>query len=253
MEEVGMCRMIAAAGAVAPRALRLALRSMAANENPAYAHERRPAGAGFRHEDGWGAAWVEDGELRVLRRPESILEDPEAERRLDAIDARLLFLHARRSSRGRRQLENTHPFVASYIGRQWAFCHNGTIEDRSCLFRVPGILPAGGTDSERLFNHLLNRIGARFAGDLAAILELAVRDGLERLTDYTAAHCFLATEDRIIAAAQRHPKRGRKLYHALWKGCGPGLRVVSSEPVEGLGCTLERLAEPGVVTLEVPS
>jgi predicted glutamine amidotransferase len=245
--------MIAAAGELDPRALLEATRRMAANENPAHTHERRARGARFRHEDGWGAAWSENGDLRIIRRPMSILEDREADRKLGGLTTRLLFIHARRASRGRPLLRNTHPFSLEYLGRTWAFCHNGTIDDHWVLQRVPGLVPQGGTDSEHLFHHLLNRIGAHFAGDLTAVLEPAVLEGLSMLRTYTAAHCFLATRDRIVAAAARHPERSQPGYHALWEGCGDGRRVVSSEPVDGLGCTWTRIAEPGVITLEVPS
>lgn len=248
-----MCRMIAAAGEVDPSALLEALRRMAANENPAHTHERRPRGADFRHVDGWGAAWVENGSLRTCRRPRSILEDGDAERTLAGLSTRLFFIHARRASRGRPVLRNTHPFALEYLGRSWAFCHNGTVDGHDALLRVPGLQPRGGTDSEYLFHHLLNRIGARYDGDLERALAPSVLEGLARLESYTAAHCFLATNDRILAAAARHPQRSQPEYHALWEGRGPGRRVVSSEPVDGLDCSWERMPEPGVITLEEPS
>jgi predicted glutamine amidotransferase len=246
-----MCRMIAAVGEVSPRLLLDALRCMAANDNPVHSHERRPLGVDFRHEHGWGVAWVEDGELRVHRRTQSILEDRTAERTVARLEPRLLFLHARRASRGTPRMRNTHPFNVNYLGRDWAFCHNGTIDDHWVLQRVPGLVPQGGTDSEHLFHHLLSCVGARYAGDLNVALAAGLADGISRLRTYTAAHCFLASTDRIVAIAARHAERSQPGYHSLWEGCRSGLRVVSSEPVDGLGCTWERLTEPAVVTMEV--
>jgi predicted glutamine amidotransferase len=245
-----MCRMIAAVGAVEPPRLLEAARRMAANENPAHTHEKRSEGAAFRHEDGWGAAWNESGGLKTVRRTVSILADRRADRVLGEVATPLLLIHARRASRGRPRLRNTHPFTAQFLGRAWAFCHNGTIEDPSVLQRVPGLVLGGGTDSEHLFHHLLNRIGASYAGDLRAVLEPSAREAISRLTTYTAAHCFLATSDRIVAAAARHPERSHAKYHALWEGCAANLHVVSSEPVDGLGCAWRRIPEPGVVLME---
>jgi predicted glutamine amidotransferase len=246
-----MCRMIAAVGNIPARALFQALRLMAANENPAHAHEKRPLGVDFRHEDGWGAAWLENGDLHVHRRTQSILSDRSAEKKIAGLTPRLLFLHARRASRGTPRMRNTHPFTLNFLGRDWAFCHNGSIDDHWVLQRVPGFVAQGGTDSEHLFHHLMSCIGANYEGSLSAAIEEGLGDGIARLRTYTSAHSFLATTDRIVAIAARHPERSQPGYHALWEGCGSGLRVVSSEPVDGLGCTWTRLAEPAVLTMEV--
>lgn len=248
-----MCRMIGAVGAVPATALREALVGMAANINPRHDHERRARGADFTHDDGWGAAWLEGTTLRTHRRPASVRHDPEAAPFLDRLETPLLLLHARRASRGRPKEANTHPFTAHYLGREWAFCHNGTVRDHTRLRRVPGIDPEGGTDSELLFHHFLNRIGGVYAGDLDEAIEPALRDGIALLGRYTAAHGLLATAGRLIAIAARHPKRSEPEYHALWAGRGTELRVVSSEPVDGLGCEWTRIEEPDVVLMEVPS
>ena len=43
-------------------------------------------------------------------------------------------------------------------------------------------------------------------------------------------------------------------YHALWEGYGENLHVISSEPLEGIGCDRwERIPEPGIATLKRPA
>lgn len=239
-----MCRMIAAAGNIDTRALRLAFLSMAANTNPAHTHEKRARGADYLHEDGWGAAWLEGGALRTRRSPLSCLTDP-AIAQVDYLRTRMFFLHARRASpRGTVRLENSHPFLLEVDGRPWAFCHNGVVFDKSSLVPKPGLRPQGGTDSELLFHHVLNFLDPED-------VEGSVLRSYEGITDYSALHSFLATDDRIVAIAWRHPEKGIDGYHALYEGRGAGLRVVSSEPVDGIGCAeWKRLAEPGVVTLK---
>ena len=270
-----MCRMIAAVGRFEPAALHRALMRMAANDNPAHDHEYRSRGESFRHTDGWGMAWAQDGRLRTVRRTISVLLDDWVEH-IDSLYTSILLLHARKATQpGSIGTENTHPFPATFLGRDWAFCHNGAVEDLDRLRTAPEMAPAGGTDSERLFHH--------FLGELAAREELAARaraggmvdidtagtaafspSQFERTTqeaslaatiavpqDFTALHCLVATTDRVLAAACRHPAKSQPAYHALWLGEGPGLRAVSSEPVDGLGCAWTRLAEPGVVALEM--
>lgn len=241
-----MCRMIAATGRVEPRELRLAFLQMAANSNPAHTHERRARGANYQHEDGWGAAWLEQGVLRTRRSACSCLTDP-AVGEVDAIRTPLIFLHARRASpRGTTRPENSHPFFLEIDGRPWAFCHNGVVYDKSSLEPKRGLRPQGGTDSEILFHHILNFIDPND-------IERSVLRSYSGITDYSALHSFLATDDRITAIAWRHPEKGINGYHALWEARAPGLHVVSSEPVDGIAgiarSDWKRIAEPGAVTL----
>jgi predicted glutamine amidotransferase len=266
--------MIAAVGRFEPAALRRALTRMAANDNPAHDHEYRSHGASFRHTDGWGMAWLQDGRLRTVRRTISVLLDDWVER-IDPLQTGILLLHARKATRpGSISIENTHPFPATFLGRDWAFCHNGAVEDLDGLRTAPGIAPAGGTDSERLFHHFLAEVGARTelaaqagasgtvnadpagtAAFLPSQVGRTVSDASLAATiavpqDFTALHCLAATTDRVLAAACRHPAKSQPEYHALWLGEGHRLRAVSSEPVDGLGCAWTRLSEPGVVALE---
>ncbi len=239
-----MCRMIAAAGQFDPRAMRNALALMAANENPAHRHEKRALGAAYRHEDGWGAAWLDDETIHVRHSVHSCLEDPSVEE-LDDLQTDLMLLHARRASRpGTVSLENTHPFLAEYNGRPWAFCHNGTIHDIRALRPPTGLIPGGTMDSELLFLHILNHLDP-------SNLETSLAASLDPIQDYTALHCMLVTADRIVATARRHPVKSDPEYHALWEGSGPSLHVISSEPVNGIGCEKwQRVPEPGVLSLE---
>jgi predicted glutamine amidotransferase len=277
-----MCRMIAAVGRFEPALLRCALVRMAANDNPVHDHEHRARGDSFRHTDGWGMAWIQDGRLCTLRRSFSVLLDDAADR-IDGLRTELLLLHARHATMpGSIRTENTHPFSATLLGKDWAFCHNGSVEGLDDLRPAPQMAAAGETDSERLFHHFLAELaeragrGAMTEGSDAAVRRVGVRidagagEGsatrpLERTlpeaalaatiavpSDFTALHCLAASNGRVLAAACRHPDKSLPEYHALWLGKGPHLRVVSSEPVDGLGCEWTRLPEPGVVTLEVP-
>jgi predicted glutamine amidotransferase len=254
-----MCRMIAAAGRFSARAMREALLQMASNENPYYQHEMRQRGAAYRHQDGWGAAWIEEGRLRVLRRPESCLTDPELSS-IDAVKTSLLVLHARRATSSNSvDLTNTHPFAETFAGRSWTFCHNGAIKDPSVLDRAPGLSPKGITDSERLFHHLLNAVAGIFPVPGSAsgqaepqdeVVAGALLRALEPVIDYSALHSFLVTEDRIYAIAQRNVEGSRPGYHSLHLGSGPACSVVSSEPVTEMGeIGWRRLHEPDVVVL----
>lgn len=240
-----MCRMIAAVGELKPALLRQGLLLMAENCNLPHVHERTPLAEKYRHEDGWGAAWMSGGELRHVRSPRSCLTDPEFSR-LDDIHTNLILLHARRAScAGTNALENTHPFVEERNGRRYAFCHNGTVYDLDSIAPADGWKPAGNIDSELLAHHVISHLDERD-------LERSVLHSLEAVQDYSSLHSLLACERWILAITKRHPQKSHPGYHALWEGRGPNLHVVSTEPMPGVGCTSwARLAEPGVVKLQV--
>jgi glutamine phosphoribosylpyrophosphate amidotransferase len=242
-----MCRMIAAVGDLELGSLMGALRKMASNENPAHTHERRPLGAEFRHQDGWGAAWIENGRFRRLRSEKSCLTDPLVAE-LAGVRTDLVILHARMASReGSVRIENTHPFLTERGGEAWVFCHNGIVNDTSVL-RPPSDLDAeGDMDSEQLFHHIL---GAYDPADPAK----SILRGLEPIRDYTSLHSFLASTEAIHAIAKRHMDQGLLAYHALWEGRGPGIRAVSSEPLDGIRCkNWSRISEPDVRILRRPA
>jgi len=65
--------------------------------------------------------------------------------------------HIRRASKGRLCHDNTHPFTRYFGGREWVFCHNGTLQTPNKLKRL-SFKPIGGTDSERSFCFLMSKL-----------------------------------------------------------------------------------------------
>ncbi|MBD3368630.1 MAG: hypothetical protein GF405_10750 [Candidatus Eisenbacteria bacterium] len=222
-----MCRMIAASGRFDVVALTDGLRAMASNDNRPFHHEYSDRGSDFVHADGWGVAWCEDGRVRVERGVEPCFEDPAFESAA-RVDTELLILHARRGTGDSGVArENTHPFTAVLDGREWVFCHNGTVRDTSSLLAVEGIRPLGGTDSERLFHHVL-------AGADPSDIVGSLKASLDGVVDFTCLNSFLLTDRRLAYAARAEPGTERPRYYTLWIGSGDEFTVVSSEPLEAL-------------------
>lgn len=239
-----MGRMLAAIGDLNLKKLRNSFALMAGNVNDDYEHERRADGPDFAHEDGWGVAWAKGRSLLVRHSIHSCLVDPQFEE-LEELTTDMVIMHARRSpDAGPPRLEDTHPFLVEHAGTSWSFCHSGNLHNLRSLRSLIDRFPEGKKDSERLFHHLLRNLDG-------ADVEGSIIESLEPLEDYTALHCILAAPEQVIAVAKRHPEKSAPSYDALWQGQGPNLRVVSSEPLEGIGCTAwERIPEPGVVTLK---
>lgn len=117
---------------------------------------------GFRHRgaanpDGWGLAWFEDAQLKLVK--ESASADTSAEalalQKSSRVSSPIVIGHVRLASRGEKSDANTHPFCREFQGSPVAFAHNGTLE-LSGLNPAGGHIPLGETDSEKAFCLLLS-------------------------------------------------------------------------------------------------
>jgi glutamine amidotransferase len=147
-----------------------------------YFNEFRPRAEENR--EGWGIAWWENDRPHVLKEPVPADESDAAAKLAKEHPASTMFIvHVRAATIGEPTLENTHPFQAEALGREWVFAHNGTVQELSRL-DTGTYEPAGDTDSERSFHHLLTRLGrlgARASEDEIAAEVLAAGRELSEL------------------------------------------------------------------------
>lgn len=118
-------------------------------------------GATGPHRDGWGIAFVQDGDALVLREPEAASESRWIPfLRGNAMRSPIVVAHLRKATQGPRTLRNTQPFARELGGRVHVFSHNGMlpkIED-DARFASRRFKRVGDTDSEQAFCALLERI-----------------------------------------------------------------------------------------------
>ena len=168
-----------------------------------FAGFRSRGGLTDQHRDGWGIAFFEGLGCRLFLDAQASVDSPVAELvRHYPIHSTNVIAHIRKATQGRVALENTHPFQRELWGRYWIFAHNGNLEG----FAPPPaatFMPVGGTDSERAFCYMLERLRAEFtagapgAEDLFAALlpltrEIAAHGPFNYLLsngDYLIAHC----------------------------------------------------------------
>jgi glutamine amidotransferase len=123
----------------------------------------RHGGLSGPHKDGWGIAWYEEGDVRLVKEPapaaESacvrfVQEHPPS--------STIVISHIRKATQGAHTLSNCQPFARELGGRMHVFAHNGHL-DRSRLGDVlplGSFRPVGETDSEVAFCALLERLRA---------------------------------------------------------------------------------------------
>jgi predicted glutamine amidotransferase len=169
------------------------------------------------HDSGWGMAVYEraDGcEPRLVRFPQAAYQDGEF---LEAtgIRGRIFNLHVRRATMGDLSLANTHPFsLGSYT-----LGHNGTIISYPRLLDANMRRPRGDTDSEHLFNLLMEGY------DCAAPVE-SLRRALARTVKrsaFSGLNVLFSDGERLFAY-----RLGLFELHWLAR---PGQLLVSSEVV----------------------
>ncbi|MBS0545457.1 MAG: class II glutamine amidotransferase [Proteobacteria bacterium] len=121
----------------------------------------RRGGQTDEHRDGWGFAWFDDEDCRVLRDDRPSCSSPLAEQlRRAPVKSRNLIVHIRKATQGAVDLSNCHPFSRTLWGRNWVFAHNGDLKNHT-LALDGSYTPAGTTDSEHAFCYLMQELRQR--------------------------------------------------------------------------------------------
>lgn len=162
------------------------------------------------HRDGWGVAWYEGPDVRLIKEAEAAADSDWIRFIRDhELRSRIIVAHVRRATMGERTYRNTQPFMRELAGRMHLFAHNGwlpTIEDTREL--VPRHFhPLGETDSERAFCALLDRMAEIWTqpGDIPPLdLRISVVARFaERLRALGPANFLYSDGDALFAHGDR--------------------------------------------------
>ncbi|HPQ92051.1 MAG TPA: class II glutamine amidotransferase, partial [Mesotoga prima] len=168
------------------------------------------------HSDGWGYAVC--GEGRETYNSSGAIFD--SDKRLP--QSRVGIIHSRKASKGYVvNLEHVHPFYATVRGRNYAFCHNGTIYDFAS--------DEGTTDTQRYLELLVSNLEIY---ETKRALEITAAFVAENYR-YTSINALLTDYENVWAIRQNAESNDTE--HALFLYERDGVRIVSSEPVEKYG------------------
>ncbi|MFA5241254.1 MAG: class II glutamine amidotransferase [Sulfuricella sp.] len=122
--------------------------------------------------DGWGLAWLENGEFQLSKEPLPAHQSAIFENLCETTRSNLIVAHIRKAKFPPiNTLNNTHPFQRVCCGRGWVFAHNGLVPDIVEMEQAndsPICWPTGDTDSEYAFCHLLSHIAQNIRHSPAA-------------------------------------------------------------------------------------
>lgn len=121
----------------------------------------RHGGLAGPHKDGWGVAWYEGGDVRLVREPAAASDSACLAFLQDRpFRSTLVLSHIRKATQGALSLANTQPFARELGGRMHVFAHNGDLD--GARLRAAHALgtyrPVGDADSEYAFCALLARL-----------------------------------------------------------------------------------------------
>lgn len=131
----------------------------ATNVNFSFEEFSRRGASTARNPDGWGVAYFEGSDVRLVRDPEPTDGSACARFLMDnAIESNLVVSHVRRATQGRCSLPNTQPFARELGGRMHVFSHNGDLDGIGEVPLDGCHRPIGDTDSEHAFCVLLGEL-----------------------------------------------------------------------------------------------
>lgn len=184
----------------------------------------RHGGLSGPHKDGWGIAWYEERDIRLVKE-----KDPAASSacvrfiQTNPLSSSLVLSHIRKATLGTVASRNCQPFVRELGGAWHCFAHNGDLQGVSTdsRFRATGFRPVGETDSEQAFCALLDAL--RPLWDSGNIPPLEARRQVlagfaAALRELGPANFLYADGDALFAHAhRRHQADGGIRAPGMWR------------------------------------
>jgi len=219
----------------------------------------RHGGLAGPHKDGWGIAWHEGGDIRLVKEPSAASDSACLGFIQDhPFRSSMVVGHIRRATQGRLTLANTQPFTRELGGLVHVFAHNGDLDGAGLRnsFHLGAYHPVGETDSEYAFCALLARL-SRLWREPKQVPPVAMR--LALVSEFAAGLRALGPANFLYADGDALFVHGHKRTHA--DGIRPpGLHVLcrtcaaesGAFTAEGLSIEPAGIAQEVVVAASVP-
>lgn len=166
----------------------------------------RHGGETDQHRDGWGVAFLDGRDARIIREPGPAAASPwigciaQHGTPCDTVIA-----HIRRATQGAISLANTQPFAREMRGRMHVYAHNGMVRDLPTMARgnseVARFQPIGETDSEIAFCRFLTHLAE--LPDETEVAFAAFVQHARMLAEIGPANILYASAGQVWAYADR--------------------------------------------------
>ena len=219
----------------------------------------RHGGLAGPHKDGWGIAWYEGADVRLVKEPSAASDSACLGFIQDhPFRSTTVVGHVRKATQGRLTLANTQPFTRELGGQVHVFAHNGDLDSVNLRnsFHLGAYHPVGETDSEYAFCALLERLSRHWREPKQAP-PVAMR--LALVSEFAAGLRALGPANFLYADGDALFVHGHKRTHA--DGIRPpGLHVLcrtcaaesGAFAAEGLSIEPVATAQEVVIAASVP-
>lgn len=174
----------------------------------------RHGGLAGPHKDGWGIAWYEGEDVRLVKEPSAASDSAcLGFIQIHPFRSTLVMSHIRKATQGALTLANSQPFTRELGGRMHVFAHNGDL-DGARLRRAHALgayRPVGDTDSEYAFCALLGALARLWRGP-GAVPPLAAR--LALVSEFAASLRALGPANFLYADGDALFVHGHQRTHA---------------------------------------
>jgi predicted glutamine amidotransferase len=163
------------------------------------------------HEDGWGTAYYEGRDVRLIKEPTPASRS-DCVRFVEQLELRssVVLSHIRKATHGEVALHNTQPFSRELGGRMHVFAHNGDLGGRYRSLPLAHHRPVGDTDSEHAFCSLLGRMAPLWRAGHTPSLESrldVLAELAASLRDMGPANFLYSDGDALFVHADRRSQR----------------------------------------------
>jgi glutamine amidotransferase len=180
---------------------------------------KRHGGLSGPHKDGWGIAFYEHKDIRLIRETDAAATSPCLEfLKQHEYQSDIIVSHLRLATSGSISLENTQPFCRELGGRMHLFAHNGDLLDIQTRpdFELGHYLPIGETDSEWAFCHLLKELQQIWLDGAAPTLDrrfAIVSSFAQKIRPLGPANFIYSDSEFLFVHGHKRSQPGREGFH----------------------------------------
>lgn len=220
----------------------------------------RHGGEAAPHGDGWGIAFFDRHDARIIREAESASGSPCITLiRQHHYRSQLVISHLRKATFGEISLANTQPFSRELGGRLHLFAHNGDVPGAGHHpeFGLASFTPIGSTDSEHAFCHLMSRLETIWRHGEPPGLDArysVVSDFARRLRALGPANFLYSDGEYLFAHGHQRSQPGRPGFHppGLYWLCRSCKRGDQPRPIPGIALCHEAQEQQVTLIASVP-
>jgi len=194
------------------------------------------------HKDGWGIAFYEENDVRMIKEPQAAVYSPCLEFvKAHNFRSKIIISHIRKATQGEKTLRNTQPFCRELRGNMHTFVHNGDLIQLASnpKVRLDNYFPLGNTDSEYAFCFLMNLMGEIWKADFPPGIEEryeVISYFANIIRDLGPANFIYSDSELIFVHGHKRTQKGGKGIHppGLFSLCRTCYARKHHQEVEGL-------------------